>query len=80
MSKIKPSESAAIVEPVIINGVPIMPLTVTRKQAAALVGCDTKTIDRAIAAKKLRASKGAFGDRVVIRLADIERALDANPA
>jgi excisionase family DNA binding protein len=57
-----------------------MPLTVTRKQAAALVGCDTKTIDRAIAAKKLRASKGAFGDRVVIRLADIERALDANPA
>jgi excisionase family DNA binding protein len=53
-------------------------ITVSRKEAADALGVDVQTIDRMIAAKKLRASK--FGRRVIIRNADIEAALDANPA
>ena len=57
---------------------PVQKLTVGRDIAAEMLECDVQTIDRQIAAKKLRASK--IGRRVLIRVADIERMLDANPA
>jgi excisionase family DNA binding protein len=50
-------------------------LTIFREEAAAIVSVDVQTIDRAIAAKKLRASK--LGRRVLVRVSDIERMLDA---
>lgn len=53
-------------------------LTVSRAVAAEMLSVDIQTVDRAIADKTLRASK--FGRRVLVRLADIERTLDANPA
>jgi excisionase family DNA binding protein len=51
-------------------------LAISRQQAADALGVDIQTVDRMIAAHKLRASK--LGRRVVIRVADIERMLDAN--
>ena len=54
----------------------IKPLTVSRNEAAALLGVDVQTIDRQIAGKKLRASK--IGRRVVVRLAHLEKMLDAS--
>jgi excisionase family DNA binding protein len=53
-------------------------ITVSRNEAADALSVDVQTIDRMIAAKKLRASK--LGRRVIVRLADIEKMLDANPA
>jgi hypothetical protein len=48
-------------------------LTVSRSEAAAVLGVDIKTIDRAIAAKKLRtADSGIVGDRVLIYVADLQ--------
>ena len=57
---------------------PVSKITVSRNEAADALSVDVQTIDRMIAAKKLRASK--LGRRVVVRLADIEKMLDANPA
>ncbi len=54
----------------------LKPLTVSRNEAAALLGVDVQTIDRQIADKKLRASK--IGRRVVVRLAHLEKMLDAS--
>jgi len=51
---------------------------ISRSEAADALSVDIQTIDRLITAKKLRASK--LGRRVVIRTADIEKLLDANPA
>jgi excisionase family DNA binding protein len=51
-------------------------LTIFREEAAAILSVDVQTIDRAIAAKKLRASK--LGRRVLVRVADIEMTLDAS--
>jgi hypothetical protein len=48
----KKTKSVPAVKAVDISGTPIMPLTINCYQAVALVGCDVKTIDRAIAAKK----------------------------
>ncbi len=53
-------------------------LTVSRDVAAEMLSIDIQTIDRQIATKKLRASK--VGRRVLVRVADIEKMLDANPA
>jgi excisionase family DNA binding protein len=53
----------------------VQKLTVSRDEAAAMLGVDIQTIDRAITDGKLRRSK--LGRRVVIRTADIERMLDA---
>jgi excisionase family DNA binding protein len=53
----------------------IKPLTVSRAEAAAMLGFNIQTIDSLISAKKLRASK--IGRRVVIRSASIEAMLDA---
>ena len=50
---------------------------VSREEAADAISVDIQTIDRMIAKKKLRASK--VGRRVVVRFADIEKMLDANP-
>ena len=54
----------------------IKPLTVSTDEAAELLGVDPQTITRQIARKKLRASH--VGRRVVIRVADIEKMLEAN--
>jgi len=54
----------------------LKPLTVSRNEAAALLGVDVQTIDRQIADKKLRASK--IGRHVVVRLAHLEKMLDAS--
>ena len=54
----------------------LKPLTISRNEAAALLGVDVQTIDRQIADKKLRASR--IGRRVVVRLAHLEKMLDAN--
>ena len=51
------------------------PITVSRAHGADMLGVDVQTIDRLITAKKLRASK--LRRRVVIRVADLERMLDA---
>ncbi len=53
-------------------------LTISRAEAAAAIGVDVQTIDRLITGNKLRASR--IGRRVVVRVVDIERMLDANPA
>jgi excisionase family DNA binding protein len=53
-------------------------ITISRDDAADALSVDVQTIDRMIAAKKLRASK--LGRRVLVRVADIEKMLDANPA
>ena len=53
-------------------------LALSRNDAADAIGVDVQTIDRLIKAKKLRASH--VGRRVVVRVADIENFLDANPA
>jgi excisionase family DNA binding protein len=50
-------------------------ITISRTDAADALSVDIQTIDRLIAAKKLRASK--LGRRVVVRIADIEKMLDA---
>jgi excisionase family DNA binding protein len=50
-------------------------LTVSRADAAAMLSVDVQTIDRLITAKKLRASKP--NRRVLVRVADIEKMLDA---
>ncbi|WMT75064.1 helix-turn-helix domain-containing protein [Bradyrhizobium sp. Ash2021] len=52
--------------------------TFGRAEAAASLGVDIQTIDSLISAKTLRASK--LGRRVLIRVADIEAMLTANPA
>ena len=57
---------------------PVQKLTVSRADAAEMLSVDIQTVDRAIADKTLRASK--LGRRVLVRVADIERTLDANPA
>jgi excisionase family DNA binding protein len=57
---------------------PVLSLTLSRLEAAAAIGVDVQTIDRLITGKKLRASR--IGRRVVVRVVDIERMLDANPA
>jgi hypothetical protein len=49
-------------------------LTVSRKDAAAMLGVDIQTIDGWISARVLRASKK--GRRVLIRVASIEAMLD----
>jgi excisionase family DNA binding protein len=51
-------------------------ITVSRDEAAEALSVDVQTIDRLIAAKKLRASK--IGRRVLIRVAALEAMLDAN--
>lgn len=56
----------------------LTPLTVSRKTAADLLGVDVQTIDRAIANKRLRASK--IGRRVIVRYDAIIKMLDDNPA
>jgi excisionase family DNA binding protein len=53
-------------------------IAISRGDAADALSVDVQTIDRMIAAKKLRASK--LGRRVVVRVADIETMLDANRA
>jgi excisionase family DNA binding protein len=52
-------------------------LAISRTDAADALSVDIQTIDRMIATKKLRASK--IGRRVLVRVVDIERMLDANP-
>lgn len=51
-------------------------LTVSRAEAAEMLSVDVQTVDRAIAGKKLRASK--VGRRVLVRVADLDAMLDAN--
>jgi excisionase family DNA binding protein len=53
-------------------------ITLSREEAADALSLDVQTIDRMIRAKQLRASK--LRRRVVIRVADIERLLDAHAA
>ena len=53
-------------------------ITLSRLEAASALGVDVQTVDRLITAKTLRASK--LGRRVVVRVVDIEKMLDANPA
>jgi excisionase family DNA binding protein len=53
----------------------VQKITVSRDEAAATLSLDVQTIDRMIADKRLRASK--IGRRVVIRVVDIEKVLDA---
>jgi len=55
---------------------PAQKLTVSRGDAAEMLSVDVQTIDRAISAKSLRASK--IGRRVLIRVADIEAMLVAH--
>ncbi len=65
--------------PVKIASKPTPPrLTYSRAEAAAALGVDKQTIDALISTDKLRASKP--GRNVLIRVADIEAMLDANPA
>jgi excisionase family DNA binding protein len=69
-SKSKPSPS---------NRYPVRPtirLAVSRREAGAALGVDIQTIDGLISAKKLKASK--VGRRVLIRIASIEKMLDAH--
>jgi excisionase family DNA binding protein len=54
------------------------PLCTSIAGAANLIGVAPLTVSRLIKAKKLRASR--IGRRVVVRVADIEQYLDANPA
>ena len=54
----------------------INPLTVSRAEAAVMLGLELQSIDGLISSKKLRASKPFR--RVLIRVADIERMLDAS--
>jgi excisionase family DNA binding protein len=61
-----------------VEGVPMSKITISRNEAADALSVDIQTIDRLIVAKKLRASK--LGRRVVVRVTDIEKMLDANPA
>jgi excisionase family DNA binding protein len=56
----------------------IKPLTVSLNGAAELLGVSTQTVARYISAGLLRAAKPER--RVLIRVADIEAMLDANPA
>jgi excisionase family DNA binding protein len=49
-------------------------ITVSRDEAAEALSVDVQTIDRLIAAKKLKASK--VGRRVLIRVAALEAMLD----
>jgi excisionase family DNA binding protein len=51
-------------------------ITISRKETAEALGIDIQTVDRLISSKCLRASK--IGRRVLVRVADIERMLDAN--
>ena len=45
----------------------------SRSKAAAVLGVDVKTIDRTVAAKKLRtADPDIVGDRVLIYVADLQ--------
>jgi excisionase family DNA binding protein len=53
-------------------------LTVSTDEAAEMLGVNPQTVARQIARKKLRASR--VGRRVVIRVADIEKMLEANAA
>jgi excisionase family DNA binding protein len=57
---------------------PVPSITISREEAAEALHVDVQTVDRKIADKTLRASK--IGRRVLIRVADIEKMLDANPA
>jgi excisionase family DNA binding protein len=54
---------------------PVPSITISRQEAAEALHVDVQTVDRAIAAKNLRASK--IGRRVLVRVSDIERMLDA---
>lgn len=64
----KSKTKAPVIVPDITNR-----LTVSRSEAAAVMGCDIKTIDRAIAAKKLRtADQNIVGDRVLIYVVDLQ--------
>jgi excisionase family DNA binding protein len=54
------------------------PICTSIAGAAYLIGVAPLTVSRLIKAKKLRASR--VGRRVVVRIADIEKYLDANPA
>jgi excisionase family DNA binding protein len=51
-------------------------ITLSRDEAAEALSVDVQTIDRMIAAKKLKASK--VGRRVLIRVAALEAMLDAH--
>jgi excisionase family DNA binding protein len=62
--------------PVTVASSTLRPLTVSRKDAAALLGVDIQTIDGLISSGKLRASRPV--NRVLIRVADIEAMLDAS--
>jgi excisionase family DNA binding protein len=53
-------------------------LTVSINTAAEMLEVSSQTVARMIKSKKLRATK--VGRRVLIRFADIEKMLDANPA
>ena len=55
---------------------PTIRLAVSRHEAGAALGVDIQTIDGLISAKKLKASK--VGRRVLIRIASIEKMLDAH--
>ena len=50
-------------------------LTVSREEAADMIGVSLSTIDRMIADKTLRASR--YHRRVMVRIADIEKMLTA---
>src|ERR1700678_2892873 len=56
----------------------VLKITLSREDAAAALSVNVQTIDRMIKAKELRASK--LRRRVVVRVADIERLLDAHAA
>jgi hypothetical protein len=59
-----------------VKAVPDPGEVVSRAEAAAMLGLELQLIDGLISAKKLRASKPFR--RVLIRVADIERMLDAS--
>lgn len=53
-------------------------VTVSRPEAAGLLGCNVQTVDAYISRKLLRASKPAGGQRVLIRAESVEKMLRAN--
>jgi excisionase family DNA binding protein len=53
-------------------------LTVSINTAAEMLEVSSQTIARMIKSRKLRATK--LGRRVLVRVADVERMLDAHPA
>lgn len=54
---------------------PEMPLAVSRQQAARLLDCSIQMIDKMVKAGRIPARK--LGTKVLIRVADLEAALEA---